>query len=163
MRDIEIDVTLPALEIPARILNEIASHARESLPEECCGLVSGSDGTRYRQVHRCRNDMTRMHQNDRVRYPRDGRQAFHMIEHEWLAAVKEAELRGEGITAVYHSHPVGRVYFSELDQKYAAQELFPFPDADHIVVSILDGRLEAGLFLRRGDAFVGRALRAAGT
>jgi proteasome lid subunit RPN8/RPN11 len=67
MRDIEVDATLAAVEVPARILNEIASHAREALPEECCGLVSGSEAARYRRVHRCRNDMTRMHQNVRVR------------------------------------------------------------------------------------------------
>ena len=162
MRDIEVDATLAAVEVPARILNEIASHAREALPEECCGLVSGGESARYRRVHRCRNDMTLMHHNDRARHPRDGRQAFHMNMHDLIAAEKEAQARGEEITAVYHSHPVGRVYFSELDQAYAAQELFPFPDADHIVVSIREGRLEAGLFQRRGEAFVGRALRAAG-
>jgi adenylyltransferase/sulfurtransferase len=162
MSAIEIDAKLPVLEVPPRILNEIASHAREALPEECCGLVSGSDEARYRQVHRCRNEMTRLHRLDPARHPRDGRQAFHMSEHDQLEAMKEAESRAERITAVYHSHPGLGVYFSELDQAFATQELFPFPDADHIVVSIIDGRVEAGLFLRRGDAFVGRVLRAAG-
>ena len=157
---IEVDPQQPVLEVPPRVLNEIAGHAREALPEECCGLVSGSDDAPYRRVHRCRNDMTRMHEIDPVRHPRDGRHAFHMSEHDYLDAIRQAEARSERITAVYHSHAEPGVYFSELDQAFASQELFPFPEADHIVVSIVDGRVEAGLFSRQGDGFVGRGLRA---
>lgn len=157
---IELDASLPALSVSAEVLNEIAGHARETLPEECCGLVSGDERNRFRHVHRCRNEMTRMHQDDPLAHPRDGRQAFYMNEHDYLAASRQAESRGEKITAVYHSHPGVGVYFSELDQSFAAQELFPFPDADHIVVSIHDGRVEAGLFQRSADGFVGRRLQA---
>jgi proteasome lid subunit RPN8/RPN11 len=125
--------------------------------------VSGSDGTRYRQVHRCRNEMTAMHQKDPVRFPQDGSEAFHMHRRDEEEAIKEAVSRGEEITAVYHSHPGLGVAFSVRDQESVCEEGFPFPDADQIVVSVHEGRVKAGLFLRRGDAFVGRALRAAGT
>ena len=155
---IHLDTRLPALSVTAKVLNEMAGHARETLPEECCGLVSGDEANRFRRVHRCRNEMTRMHQDDAVAHPRDGRQAFYMNEHDYLAASRQAESQGEKITAVYHSHPGVGVYFSELDQAFAAQDLFPFPDADHIVISIHDGKVEAGLFQLADAGFVGRVL-----
>jgi proteasome lid subunit RPN8/RPN11 len=158
---IHLDAQLPPLSVTASVLNEMAGHARETLPEECCGLVSGDESVRFRRVHRCRNEMTRMHQEDPVAHPRDGREAFYMNEHDYLAAMRQAESEGEKITAVYHSHPGTGLYFSELDQAFANQELFPFPDADHIVISIHDGKVEAGLFQRTGDGFVGRVLLAA--
>lgn len=157
---IDVDPSLPSAEVSPRVLNEIASHAREALPEECCGLISGDAGTRFRRVHRCRNEMTRMHELDPLRHPRDGRQAFHMNERDTLDAIQQARAAGHEITAVYHSHPGLGAYFSELDQAHAAQELFPFPDADHIVVSIRDGRVEAALFQRGPAGFVGRRLEA---
>lgn len=157
---IHLDAHLPALSVTAQVLNEMAGHARETLPEECCGLVSGDEANRFRRVYRCRNEMTRMHQDDPMAHPRDGRQAFYMNEHDYLAASRQAESHGEKITAVYHSHPGVGVYFSELDQAFAAQDLFPFPDADHIVISIHDGKVEAGLFHVADARFVGRVLRA---
>jgi len=158
---IVVDPALEPVRIPSRVFNEIASHARETLPEECCGLVAGTPTEPFRDVYRCRNEMTRMHERDPGRHPRDGSEAFHMHEGDYLAAAKQADARGEAVTAVYHSHPGIGVYFSELDQAYASQVVFPFPDADHIVVSIIDGRVEAGLFRRAGGGFVGRALEPA--
>lgn len=157
---IHLDARLPPLSISAQLLNEMGGHARETLPEECCGLVSGVSGDRFRHVHRCRNEMTRMHRTDPVAHPRDGSQAFFMNEHDYLVASRQAEECGEEITAVYHSHPGVGVYFSELDQAFASDALFPFPDADHIVISIHDGKMEAGLFQRAGNGFVGRLLLA---
>lgn len=101
-----------------------------------------------------------MHQDDPVAHPRDGLQAFYMNEHDYLAASRQAESQGEKITAVYHSHPGVGVYFSELDQAFAAHDLFPFPGADHIVISIHDGKVEAGLFQLGEQGFVGRVLLA---
>ncbi len=157
---IHLDARLPALSVTAAALNEMAGHARETFPEECCGLVSGDETSRFRHVHRCRNEMTRMHQDDPVAHPRDGLQAFYMNEHDYLAASRQAESLGEEVTAVYQSHPVMGVYFSELYQVFAAQYLCPFPDADHIVISIHDGKVEVGLFQRSAGGFVGRVLLA---
>jgi len=108
---IHLDPHLPAVSVTALVLNEMAGHARETLPEECCGLVSGDERTRFQRVHRCRNEMTRMHQDDPVAHPRDGRHAFYMNEHDYLAASRQAESEGQKITAVYHSHPGVGLYF----------------------------------------------------
>ncbi len=103
MREQNPDDTLATPEaVEGRLLNELCTHALETRPEECCGLVTGVDGSRFRHVYRCRNTMTLQHQNDPVAYPRDGRQAYYMSEVDTLRALKEGVCRGEEVTAVYH-------------------------------------------------------------
>lgn len=158
---IELNPDLAPVTIPQKILNEMASHALETLPEECCGLVLGDERERFQAVFRCRNEMTRLHRGDPQRYPRDGREAFHMNETDYLAAQRQAEAGGGTVTAIYHSHVGYGVYFSARDQEYAQQEIFPFPEADHFVLSVLDRHVRAvGMFQRslNDHAFVGRAV-----
>jgi proteasome lid subunit RPN8/RPN11 len=148
-RRVEADPALEPVVIPASVLNEVFAHARETDPEECCGLISGTDQERYRHVIRCRNDMTLHHQRDPAAFPRDGHEAFFMNEQDYLRAEDEAEARGERITCVYHSHVGCGAWFSELDQEYAGQALFPFPDADHLVVSVVGGKVVDQALFRR--------------
>jgi proteasome lid subunit RPN8/RPN11 len=104
--------------------------------------------------------MTRLHRADPVTHPRDGTRAFYMNELDYLRVSEEAAPRGRVVTAVYHSHVGAGAYFSELDQEFARQPLFPFPDADHIVLAVFDRRVsELGLF--RADpagGFTGRSV-----
>jgi adenylyltransferase/sulfurtransferase len=156
---IEIDAGLPAVALPTAVLNEVFAHAREAEPEECCGLITGDDDEPYRHVVRCRNEMTAWHQRDPETYPRDGRQGFYMNEQDYLRAEDEASARGERVTCVYHSHVEAGAYFSEMDQDFAGQPLFPFPDADHLVVSVVGGKVVDQALFRRdaaGAGFVGR-------
>jgi adenylyltransferase/sulfurtransferase len=160
-RRIEVDLALAPVLMPAALLNEVFAHAREADPEECCGLITGPDEGSYRHVVRCRNDMTLWHQRDSVTYPRDGRQGFYMNEQDYLRAEDEAGARGERILCVYHSHVECGAYFSEMDQDFAEQPLFPFPDADHLVVAVIGGKVvDQALFRREpgGGRFVGRAV-----
>jgi len=162
---IQLDTLAAPLLVAGRILNELCTHALETRPEECCGLVTGVDGDRFRSVYRCRNTMTQQHQNDPSAYPRDGRQAYYMSEVDTLRAVADAESRGENVTAVYHSHVAVGVYLSEMDQDFADHELFPFPLAAQVVLAVganaVDRVLAAGIFERdaRGR-FHGRRLEA---
>lgn len=157
---IEVSRSLPPVAIPARLLNELGEHARETLPEECCGLVTGPTPGTYENVHRCRNDMTRLHQQDRAAFPRDGRMAFHMSEADYLRVQRIADEAGQVVTAVFHSHADAGAYFSEMDQDFARQPAFPFPDAHHIVISVVDGLVrESAVFRRTRDGgFEGRLL-----
>lgn len=156
-RRIEVDPAQPPVLLPVAVLNEVFAHAREADPEECCGLVTGDDAQPYRHVVRCRNDMTRHHQRDPVAFPRDGSQGFYMNEQDYLRAEDEAGARGERITCVYHSHVNAGAYFSEMDQDFASEPLFPFPDADHLVVSVVGGKVvDQALFRRQADGFAGR-------
>jgi proteasome lid subunit RPN8/RPN11 len=157
---IEVNGGLAPATIDGRLLNELCAHARETWPEECCGLVTGIRAGHYETVHRCRNDMTRLYQADPDSHPRDGTRAFYMNELDYLRVSEEAAPRGRVVTAVYHSHVGAGAYFSELDQEFARQPLFPFPDADHIVLAVFDRRVsELGLF--RSDpagGFTGRSV-----
>ena len=74
--------------------------------------------------------MNRHHRRDPFNYPRDARHAFHMRETDYQRVVQ----RGRGARAPGDGHlPLPRqrrgAYFSELDQEFASQPLFPFPDA----------------------------------
>ncbi len=155
---------LPPIEIHGVLLNKLYAHALEADPEECCGLITGTAALRFARAHKCRNDMTRLHEGDPVTYPRDGCQAFHMNEMDYMGVDKAARLRGELVTAVYHSHVdvAAGVYFSEMDQSFAAQPLFPFPDASHIVLSVHDRVVTTGVFDRQSETglFVGRTVEA---
>jgi proteasome lid subunit RPN8/RPN11 len=82
--------------------------------------------------------MTALHHKDPDTHTRDGRAAFYMNEHDYLKGVEEAEVAGMDVTAVYHSHVGAGAYLSEMDLEYAAQPLFPFPDADQIVLPVYD-------------------------
>ena len=157
-RRIEVDSTLDPVGMPVDVLNEVFAHAREAEPEECCGLITGHGSMPYRHVVRCRNDMTRHHQRDPESYPRDGRQGFYMNEQDYLRAEDDAQERRERITVVYHSHVEAGAYFSEMDQDFASEPLFPFPDADHLVVSVVGGKVvDQALFRRDASGrFVGR-------
>jgi adenylyltransferase/sulfurtransferase len=135
---VEVNPKLAPVAIAGRLLNEIFTHARESHPEECCGLLTGGRPGSFDAVHRCRNEMTRLHRRDPIAYPRGGREAFHMSEGDYMRVLREAEAAGARVTGLYHSHVNAGAYFSELDQEFALQELFPFPNVDHIVVSIID-------------------------
>jgi proteasome lid subunit RPN8/RPN11 len=161
---VEVEPELEPVEISCLILNEIEQHARETYPEECCGLLSGDGHGRFRCLHKCRNEMTALHDAAPSTYPCDGRSAFHMNPLEYARVEEEAHARGERITAVYHSHVGARAYFSAVDLAVATRPDFPFPDADHIVVAVVDGRVqrdERALFRRsrRGGRFRGHALR----
>lgn len=136
MPRVEVDNSLPPVVLPARIVSELLGHARETLPEECCGLIVGSAERRYRRLVRCRNEMTQRHRADPIGFPLDGRAAFWMNEADYMHTRDEAEATGERVTAVYHSHVGTGAYLSEMDLDYARHALFPFPDADQIVVAV---------------------------
>ena len=161
---IEADRSAPPRAIPARVFSAVLAHALEAEPEECCGLVAGTPGERYRIAVRCRNDLTLRHRLDPGNFPRDGRRGYHMNEGDYARTAVRARERGEQITAVYHSHVDCGAYFSELDQDFASRPSFPFPGADHLVIAVGGGQLlDSGLFWfdpTRG-CFTGRRVVAA--
>jgi proteasome lid subunit RPN8/RPN11 len=151
------------LAVPTRVLAELHEHARETHPEECCGLILGRQAGELWRVVRCRNEMTRLHRQAPNDYPRDGREAFHMNEADVLAAQKLADDEGWRVTGVYHSHADAGPYFSTLDQEFATQPGFPFPGAAQIVISVLEGLVKEVAAFAPDDSpagFSGRLLTA---
>jgi [CysO sulfur-carrier protein]-S-L-cysteine hydrolase len=158
---IDVNRILPPVLMSPRLLNALREHARETHPEECCGLLTGPTAGRFEVAHRCRNEMTRLHRLDPAAYPRNGRRGFHMNEADVLRVAEEADARRWLVTGVYHSHADAGPYFSELDQEFARQAGFPFPLAQHVVISVLDGLVGEAAVFRRIDGtpdFEGRVL-----
>jgi proteasome lid subunit RPN8/RPN11 len=144
---IELNQDLTPAGISGRVMHELHSHALDAMPEECCGLVTGKPGSRFGRVHRITNVMTKKHLSEPDVYPRDARHAFYMAELEYLRAQRDAEAKGESVTAVYHSHVETGPYLSEEDLAYAEHPLFPFPGAAQIVLSVIGDRVAgSGLF-----------------
>jgi proteasome lid subunit RPN8/RPN11 len=162
---VDLDPELESRFISSSILHEICLHALDAAPEECCGLVMGTGQQPLARVIRVTNVMTKMHVADPETFPRDARHAYYMAEIEYLRAIEEAEAREETVTAIYHSHFGQGCYLSQDDLAFAGHPLFPFPQAEQIVVSVLaDGVSEVGVFEpddRAPGGFKGRRLEAA--
>ena len=78
--------------IPQSIVEEMFAHARASRPEECCGLLGGGEGAAV-SAYPLRN----------VAHAPEV--AYEAAPEELFAAQRLMRSRGEGLTAVYHSHP----------------------------------------------------------
>ena len=142
---IELNASLGPAIVPGFIMQELYAHARDAAPEECCGLITGTDDVFFATSHRITNIMTKMHVADPDAYPRDSHEAYYMAEKEVLAVIQGAEERGEKVTAVYHSHVGSGVYLSDEDLAYAEHPLFPFPGAAQLVISVVvDASVSAG-------------------
>ena len=159
-RRIEVNPDLAPVRVPERVFHELCQHAVQAAPEEeCCGLIVGNALERYLRVVRCANEMGAMHEKDPERYPRDARSAFYMSPGDLEKASHEAEERGERITAVYHSHIGAGAYLSAMDLAYAEHALFPFPDADQIVVTVVERTArDMAVFRRTAQGFVGHRI-----
>jgi proteasome lid subunit RPN8/RPN11 len=158
---VDVDEAHPPVVVPGRILNELFAHALETLPEECCGLIVGDESEPFLHLVRCRNEMTQLHRSDPDRYPRDGREAFHMNEGDYHRVREQAKETGERVSAVYHSHVGSGVYLSEIDLDCVETTDFPFREADQIVVAVFERRVTGvGIFQRAtiGGPFLGRRL-----
>ncbi len=101
------------------MIDEMVAHAREDLPNECCGMVGGIDGV-AKTVYRARNQFEsplrfRIHTDDQLR-------------------IQEKEMRGRGedVVAIYHSHTKSAAYPSQTDVNQAVN----WPEAIWIIVSL---------------------------
>src|SRR5262245_24068424 len=137
-----MDERQPPIGISASVLNELRAHAREADPEECCGLVVSDGARRHGRVVRCHNEMALRHEEDPEAFPAaDNRVGYYISPRDVIAVLRETERTGAAVTAVYHSHVGARAYLSKLDLRYLENALFPFPDADQIVLSVIDHRV----------------------
>jgi proteasome lid subunit RPN8/RPN11 len=92
--------------IRADVIADIEAHARDTAPEECCGLLVGSADAVDASV-RARNLA-----NDRERrYRIDPRDHF--------SAIRHARTLGLEVVGAYHSHPESPAIPSETDRAEA--------------------------------------------
>jgi len=105
------------MRISGRLLDEIVVHAREDLPNECCGMVGGADGE-ARTVYRAKNA-----EASPLRYSIDAGEQFRLM--------REIEAAGEELVAIYHSHTKSPAYPSQTDVNLAG-----WPDAVYLIASL---------------------------
>jgi [CysO sulfur-carrier protein]-S-L-cysteine hydrolase len=108
------------MRIPRQIYDELLAHAREEAPNECCGLIGGSDGV-AKTAYRARNA-----EASPLRYNLDPQDQFRI-----MTAMDE---KGEELSAIYHSHTASPAYPSQTDINLAS-----YPDALYLIVSLADG------------------------
>jgi proteasome lid subunit RPN8/RPN11 len=120
-----------------KALEEIESHAQETFPEECCGVVFSNGPGDF--VHRLKNIQNQLHALDPLTYPRTAEIAYAMDYKELELVIDDANRNGAKLKAFYHSHPNHDAYFSAEDKAFASPFGEPtFPGTAQIVVSIYD-------------------------
>lgn len=110
------------MRIAQSLIDEMVAHAREDLPNECCGMVGGKDGTAT-SVYRARN-----HFESPLRFGVDSDDLFRITQ-------KEMPGRDEDLVAIYHSHTKSAAYPSQTDLNEAQSS---WPDAIWVIVSLED-------------------------
>jgi [CysO sulfur-carrier protein]-S-L-cysteine hydrolase len=110
----------PAVRIARSLLEEIVAHAREDVPNECCGMVAGSNGEATR-VHRARNAEASPYRY--VIHPEDQ-----------FRITMEIEDQGQEIAAIYHSHTKSPAEPSQTDINLAEN----WPDPLYLICSLAD-------------------------
>ena len=110
------------MRIAQSLIDEMVAHAREDLPNECCGMVGGSDGTAT-SVYRARN-----HFASPLRFGVHPDDLFRITQ-------REMPERGEDLVAIYHSHTKSKAYPSQTDLNEAQHS---WPDAVWLIVSLED-------------------------
>jgi proteasome lid subunit RPN8/RPN11 len=121
------------MRIPKALVEEIVAQAREELPNECCGMVGGADGTAA-TVYRAANA-----EASPFRYSIDAKEQFRLM--------KAIEAGGEDLVAIYHSHTKSAAYPSQTDVNLAG-----WPDAVYLIVSLAnpDAPELKGFWIREG-------------
>lgn len=110
------------MRIAQSLIDEMVAHAREDLPNECCGMVGGADGE-AKSVYRARNRFA-----SPLRFGVNSDDLFRITQ-------KEMPARGEELIAIYHSHTKSAAYPSQTDLNEAQQS---WPDAIWVIVSLED-------------------------
>ena len=81
------------LQLRREHVDAMIAHARETAPEECCGLIGGVSETRAVTLYRLRNVTA------------NAELAYEAAPEDLFAAQRQMRERGEDLLAIYHSHP----------------------------------------------------------
>jgi proteasome lid subunit RPN8/RPN11 len=105
----------------------IERHALEANPEECCGLLSGTERL-ILNTHPLRNDADSPLTN------------YFASPEDLFKAMRRMREAGHEMVGIYHSHPRSRAYPSPTDVKMAF-----YPEAVYFIIS-LEPRIELRAF-----------------
>lgn len=108
------------MRISQSLVDEMVAHAREDLPNECCGMVGGRDGEATEVIRVVNAAATPL------RYEMDPQGQYN--------ALKEIEDKGGELLAIYHSHTKSAAYPSQTDVNQAVA----WPDQVYVIISLAD-------------------------
>lgn len=122
------------MKIARNLIDEMVQHARDDTPNECCGMIGGTDGSAastYRAINA---------EASPYRYS--------IASGELLRLIREIDEKGEELVGIYHSHTKSAAYPSQTDINLAG-----WPDAVYVIVSLADsGNPDVrGFWLRDGE------------
>jgi proteasome lid subunit RPN8/RPN11 len=116
----------------------MVSHAQQTFPNECCGVMLGSNSGDQKTVKRAipTENAYRGSQEDR----------YEIRPEELLAADREARKNGLEVIGIFHSHPNCDAYFSKTDLENSC------PWYSFVVLSIQKGEFHhANSYLPNAD------------
>lgn len=108
------------MRITQGLIDEMVAHAREDMPNECCGMVGGVDGEASVVVPVVNSAASPLR--------------FEMDPQGQYDALKAIEDDGKEMLAIYHSHTKSAAYPSQTDVNQAVN----WPDAIYLIVSLED-------------------------
>ena len=105
------------LEVPREILEEIYRHARREYPHECCGWLAGEkDGAAVSSVRACVNMQA---QGGHPSAPSRTAETAYVFGAQDLIELNRSLDSDTPARIIYHSHPNGQAYLSEIDRGVA--------------------------------------------
>ena len=107
------------MQVHRAAVDAMVAHARQALPDECCGLLIGA-GDRVEEAVPARNAVS-----SPTRYEIDP------VDH--FAAIRRVRREGRAIVGAYHSHPASAAIPSptDIDQAYDGELVY-------VIVSLRD-------------------------
>jgi proteasome lid subunit RPN8/RPN11 len=106
------------MKISRALIDEMVAHAREDLPNECCGMIGGRDGEAT-SIVRVENAAA-----SPLRYEMDPQGQYD--------ALKTIEDAGDELIGIYHSHTRSAAYPSQTD----VNEAVMWPEQVYVIVSL---------------------------
>jgi proteasome lid subunit RPN8/RPN11 len=106
------------MRISQSLIDEMVAHAREDLPNECCGMVGGAGGEASVVIPVANSAASPLR--------------FEMDPQGQYNALKAIEDDGKEMLAIYHSHTKSAAYPSQTDVNQAVS----WPDAIWVIVSL---------------------------
>jgi proteasome lid subunit RPN8/RPN11 len=107
-----------SISVPQSVLDAIVEHAREDLPNECCGVLTGTNGD-IKALERTENEFA-------------SPMSYRISSDEIFRAYKAAAERGEDLIGFYHSHVRSQAYPSQTDLNEASE----WPESLHLICSL---------------------------
>jgi [CysO sulfur-carrier protein]-S-L-cysteine hydrolase len=108
-------------------VNRIIDHCTAGLPDEACGILAGKDNS-VEKIYCMTN-------------AKPGPAYYEMDAEEQFRVMKNIRESGSEMVGMFHSHPSGPAYPSNVDVEKAywpGSQLPNYPDAVYIIVSLMN-------------------------